>query len=225
MTLSRHASMLALAFLVPLLATLLLAAAANLIVGRGGRRGIPPRAELPPCQVAIVLGAGVRPDGSPSAMLEDRLATGVELYRAGKVKKLLLSGDHGRVNHDEANAMRRFVLAAGLPSQDVFLDHAGFSTYETMYRARDVFLVRDAIVVTQRFHLPRAVYTARALGLAAWGCEADRRPYLTATRSAAREWLARCKALLELHLTRPRPRFLGPTIPITGDGRATWDEF
>lgn len=197
--------------------------AANALVKAGARAYILPQGELPACQVAIVLGAGVRPNGSPSAMLEDRLKTGIELYRAGRVRKLLLSGDHGRTTHDEANAMRRYVLAEGLPKEDVFLDHAGFSTYETMYRARDVFLVKDAIVVTQRFHLPRSVYTARRLGLAAWGCEADKRSYLTARRSAVREWLARCKAILELHITRPLPRFLGPSIPITGDGLATWD--
>ncbi|HUT33503.1 MAG TPA: ElyC/SanA/YdcF family protein [Planctomycetota bacterium] len=196
---------------------------ANAMVTGGARGFIKPQAELPACQVAIVLGAGVRPDGSLSAMLEDRVATGVELYPAGKVRKLLLSGDHGRMTYDEANAMRRRVLAAGLPPEDVFLDHAGFSTYETMYRARDVFQVTDAIVVTQGFHLARSVYTARRLGLDAWGCEADKRPYATATRSIVREWLARCKAVVELHLTRPRPHFLGPAIPIAGDGRASWD--
>ncbi len=196
---------------------------ANAMVTGGARAWIKPQAELPACQVAIVLGAGVRADGSLSAMLEDRVATGVELYKAGKVRKLLLSGDHGRMAYDEANAMRRHVLAAGLPPEDVFLDHAGFSTYETMYRARDVFQVKDAIVVTQGFHLARAVYTARQLGLDAWGCEADKRSYATAARSTVREWLARCKAVVELHLTQPKPRFLGPAIPITGDGRASWD--
>jgi SanA protein len=188
-----------------------------------GHRHVRPMGELPRCQAAIVLGAGVRPSGTPSATLADRLDTGIDLYRAGRVRKLLLSGDHGQHTYDEANAMRRYALAAGVPASDVFLDHAGFSTYETMYRARDVFQVRTAIVVTQRFHLDRAVYTARALGLEAWGCEADRRRYALAFRNELREVLARAKAILWLHLLEPKPRYLGPAIPITGDGRATWD--
>jgi SanA protein len=198
--------------------------AANLVVLWGAAAYLRPNSELPHCEVAIVLGAKVQPDGQPSAALEDRLQTAVELYRAGIVRKLLLSGDHGQRTYDEVNAMRRFMLAAGVPREDVFLDHAGFSTYQTMYRARDVFQVKQAIVVTQRFHLARSVYTARQLGLEAWGCEADKRPYASAMRNTVREWLARAKALFELHVRQPKPRFLGPPIPITGDGRATWDE-
>ncbi len=198
--------------------------AANLVVVCGAASHIKGASDLPHCDVAIVLGAKVQPGGEPSATLEDRLQTAVELYRAGVVRKLLLSGDHGRRTYDEVNGMRRFILTAGVPQEDVFLDHAGFSTYQTMYRARDVFQVKQAIVVTQRFHLARSVYTARQLGLDAWGCEADKRPYASAVRNMVREWLARAKALFELHVRRPKPRFLGPSIPITGDGRATWDE-
>jgi SanA protein len=154
-------------------------------------------------------------------MLADRLETGVELYRLGKVEKLLLSGDHGTVPYDEVNAMRTYVIERGVPPEDIFMDHSGFSTFDSMYRARDVFLVTDALVVTQDFHLPRAVYTARALGLEATGVSADRRPYRDTGRLAVREWLARCKAFLQLQVLNSRPRFLGPTIPITGDGRAT----
>ena len=215
--------MLIIAGIVAVAVPTILVAVVNWMVVRGAAGYLKARDELPHCQVAIVLGAGVRPDGLPSATLEDRLETGIELYRAGIVKKLLLSGDHGRITYDEANAMRRYALAAGLPKADVFLDHAGFSTYETMCRARDVFEVKDAIVVTQRFHLARSVYTARALGLEAWGCAADKRRYAAAAKNTVREWLARCKAAVQLHLTRPKPRYLGPAIPITGDGRATWD--
>ena len=198
--------------------------AANLVVLCGAAAHIKPAADLPHCDVAIVLGAKVQPSGQPSAALEDRLQTAVELYRAGIVRRLLLSGDHGQRTYDEVNGMRRFILAAGVPQEDVFLDHAGFSTYQTMYRARDVFQVQQAIVVTQRFHLARSVYTARQLGLDAWGCEADKRPYASALRNTVRECLARVKALFELHVRQPKPRFLGPPIPITGDGRATWDQ-
>ena len=196
----------------------------NVWIVRAARPHVKPLGELPHCQVAIVLGAGVGPGGTPSATLEDRLAAGVELYRAGVVTKLLLSGDHGQRHYDEPNPMRRYVLAAGVPRQDVFLDHAGFRTYDTMYRARDVFQVKTAIVVTQRFHLPRAVYTARTLGLEAWGYAADRRAYQAALRNRAREALARCQALIDLHIRKARPRYLGEPIPIAGDGRATWDE-
>ena len=101
----------------------------------------------------LVLGAGVHPDGTPSNMLEDRLLRGIELYDAGASQKLLMSGDHGRKNYDEVNVMKQFAVARGVPSEDVFMDHAGFSTYESMYRARDVFQADKVIIVTQRYHL------------------------------------------------------------------------
>ncbi|NLE73101.1 MAG: DUF218 domain-containing protein [Actinobacteria bacterium] len=179
--------------------------------------------EAPSATVAIVLGAQAYLDGTPSPMLADRLRTGIELYRLGRVKKLLLSGDHGRTTYDEVNTMKHFALEAGVPEEDVFLDHAGFSTYETMYRARDVFLVHDALVVTQDFHLDRAVATARALGLEAVGVEAPCTGYEPRRVLIGREWLARCKAWLELNVIHPLPTYLGETISITGDGRATWD--
>jgi SanA protein len=194
----------------------------NLVVtGSAGDHVVTGPADAPRAKVAIVLGAKVYRGGLPSPMLTDRLETGIALYKQGKVDKLLLSGDHGRATYDEVNAMLDYVLAAGVPDEDVFTDHAGFSTYETMYRARDVFKVTDALVVTQRFHLARAVYTARALGLEAIGVEADLRPYFDERRFALREWPARVKAFFQLHLTRPEPTYLGPEIPIDGDGRAT----
>jgi SanA protein len=117
--------------------------------------------------------------------------------------------------------MLRYALDQGVPEEDVFTDHAGFSTYDTMYRARDVFKVTSALVVTQGFHLARAVYTARSLGLDATGVQADIQPYANEWRFAVRDWLARAKAFFQLHVTKPEPRFLGPAIPIDGDGRAT----
>jgi SanA protein len=197
---------------------------ANVWVLRAGAPYVKAVSELPRCQVAIVLGAKVQPGGQPSAALEDRLRTGIELYQAGLVQKLLLSGDHGQRTYDEVNAMRRYILAAGIPKEDIFLDHAGFSTYDTMYRARDVFQVKEAILVTQRFHLPRAIWIARQLGLEAWGCVADKRTYASAAHNTVREWFARVKAVFELHIRPRKPRYLGPAIPITGDGRATWDQ-
>jgi SanA protein len=169
--------------------------------------------DAPHAQAAIVLGARVYEDGTPSPMLADRLETGIKLYKLGKVDKILLSGDHGQATYDEVNVMLKYVLARGVPDEDVFTDYAGFDTYDTMYRARDVFKVETALVVTQGFHLSRAVYTARALGLEATGVGADIQQYPNEWRFAMREWLARGKAILQLHITHPGPRFLGPAIP------------
>jgi SanA protein len=177
--------------------------------------------KAPSATAAIVLGARVYADGTPSPMLADRLETAIKLYKEGKVKKLLLSGDHGTTTYDEVNAMLKYCVARGVPDQDVFTDHAGFDTYDTMYRARDVFEVKDALVVTQQFHLPRAVYVARTLGLDATGVVADLRPYPNEWRNSLREWPARLKDFVQLHVTKAKPRFLGPVIPIDGDGQAT----
>jgi SanA protein len=180
-------------------------------------------AQAPNAQVAIVLGARVFENGVLSDVVADRVDTAIELYRLGKVKKLLLTGDHGQTTYDEVNAMRRYVLSNGIPSQDIFLDHAGFSTFDSMYRARDVFKVKDALVVTQRFHLARSVYTANSLGVNATGIPADRHIYAKAMIFDIREALARIKAFSQIHITRAKPKFLGPKIPITGDGRKTND--
>lgn len=195
----------------------------NLIITRSAHAYIVQAPEdAPHAQCAIVLGALVHTDGTPSPMLADRLDTGIKLYKLGKVDKLLLSGDHGQTTYDEVNAMLDYVLARGVPEEDVFTDHAGFDTYDTMYRARDVFQVETALIVTQDFHLSRAVYTARTLGLEATGVVADLQDYGSkGTQSALREVLARDKAILMLHITHPKPKYLGPVIPITGDGRAT----
>jgi SanA protein len=204
------------------LAAIIVVLATSLITTRAaGRHIVAGPEDAPRAKVAIVLGARVYGDGTLSAMLADRLATGVALYKQGKVQKLLLSGDHGQTTYDEVNAMRRYCLDQGVADQDIFMDHAGFGTYETMYRARDVFKVADCLVVTQGFHLPRAVYIARTLGLDATGVSADLRPYPREWRNDLREWPARVKAFFMLHLTKPEPRYLGPVIPIDGDGRAT----
>ncbi len=178
--------------------------------------------QVPPRPVAIVFGSRVWGD-APSDILADRLDAAVRLYRLGTVKKLLLSGDHGRHEYDEVNAMREHVVGRGVPPEDVFLDHAGFRTYETLYRARDVFGVRSAVLVTNAFHLPRAIYTARALGLDVGGLASDTRTYRSWLRNDCREFLARTLAWLQVNITRPAPRFLGPKIDVTGDGRVTHD--
>ena len=168
----------------------------------------------------MVLGCGVDDYGNPKLLLRDRLDCGVELYKAGAAPKMLMSGDHGRVTYDEVNAMKTYANERGVSSPDVFMDHAGFSTYESMYRARDVFDVDSIIIVTQEYHLYRAVYDARRLGLNAYGVACDPREYYGQIWMDTRELLARCKDYLYC-IFQPEPTYLGDVIPISGDGNLT----
>jgi SanA protein len=155
-------------------------------------------------------------------MLEDRLQTAAALYKDGRVGKVLVSGDHGRLTYDEVGAMRKRLLALGVQPQDIFTDHAGFDTWDSAQRARKVFAVHSVLVVTQSFHLPRALYAARRAGLTATGVAADRRDYgRVMTRLRVREAVARMKVLGDT-VTHASARYLGPVIPITGDGRQSW---
>ncbi len=180
--------------------------------------------ELAQAPVAIVLGAGVKADGKPSDALADRLEQALLLYQSGKVNKLLLTGDHGTREYDETNCMRRWMLVRGAREEDVFCDHAGFSTHDSLARARQVFGIERAIVVTQAFHLPRALYTAAALGIEAQGVACDRREYQKGLWYALRETGSRTKAFVQSGLLHCSPRVGGEAIPIEGDGRASWDE-
>lgn len=197
-------------------------ALANGLVEAKGASHIRGRAALGPADAIVVPGARVYADGRPSEMLADRLDAALALYRDGVAPRILVSGDHGTPGYDEVTVMARYLEARGVPAEHVFLDHAGFTTYDTMYRARAVFGVGRAVVVTQRFHLGRALFVASALGLSAEGVAADRRPYTRGSlvRSNVREVGARVKALAEVILHRP-PRFLGAPLPIGGDGRNT----
>jgi SanA protein len=178
--------------------------------------------DVPKAQAALVLGARVWRDGSMSAIFEDRAKVALRLYQEGKVEKILVSGDHGRKNYDEVNAAKKFLLDNGVPGKDIFLDHAGFDTCDSLYRARDVFTAKSLIICTQDFHLPRAIYLGRKLGLEVYGVSADLQPYVGETRRNLREKLARTKALLDIIL-QAKPKFLGPVIPLSGDGFASWD--
>ncbi|MFA4886216.1 MAG: ElyC/SanA/YdcF family protein [Desulfotomaculaceae bacterium] len=178
--------------------------------------------DLPGAQAAIVLGAYVFTDGELCEMLADRIETAVELYKNDKVKKIIMSGDHGRKDYDEVNSMRIYAEKLGIPTADIFMDHAGFSTYDSMYRSKEIFQVDTAVIVTQAYHLPRAVYTARSLGLTAVGIEADKHIYAGAGYYSLRETPARIKAFLEVN-SHAKPVFLGEVIPVSGDGRATHD--
>ncbi|MCL2472801.1 MAG: YdcF family protein, partial [Treponema sp.] len=179
---------------------------------------------LPSRTVVMVLGSQIR-GTKLSPVLQDRVVAGIDMMKNHKGKKLLLSGDHGERYYDEVNAMRLYVLAnaPSIQEEDIFMDHAGFSTWDSMYRARDVFEVRDLLIVTQKFHISRAVCIARSLGLNAVGYSIDQDRF--SGRSLRywqfREYFARVKAFLSIML-KPKPRYLGDKIPITGDGRATW---
>jgi SanA protein len=170
-------------------------------------------ANAPKRRVAIVFGAGLRRDGTPTPVLEDRVATAADLYFSGKVEKLLMSGDNRFVNYNEPGAMLDFALKLGVPRQDIVLDYAGRRTYDTCYRARTIFGVTDAVLVTQSFHLVRAVFTCNALGLPAEGVIADRRPYIGP--ADLREYPAILVALWDVWVAHPLP-VLGTPEPIFG---------
>ena len=171
----------------------------------------------------LVLGCGIHADGRPSDMLHDRLRMGVELYDLGAAPKLLMTGDHGREGYDEVDSMKTFAVEAGVASEHVFMDHAGFSTYESMYRARDIFQAKKIIIVTQGYHLYRALYIAESLGLEAYGVAADYRNYRGQAARDVREILARVKDF-GTSMFQPKPTYLGEAIPIWGDGNLTNDE-
>jgi vancomycin permeability regulator SanA len=166
---------------------------------------------VPQEDVAIVFGAGLSVDGTPSPMLADRVESAVKLYQSDRIHKLLMTGDNSAISYNEVMAMKRYAHNLGVSNQNITLDYAGFSTYESCYRAHKVFDVHRAVVITQRYHLPRAVYTCRQLGVNTVGLGTPDReiyglrgmiPYLL------REMLANVKALSEIHLTRPHPTFL-----------------
>lgn len=179
-------------------------------------------ADLTDVDCILVLGCGVKADGTPSLMLADRLERGVELYELNVAPKLLMSGDHGREGYDEVNAMKQYAMDAGVPSSDVFMDHAGFSTYESMYRAKEIFQAQKVVIVSQEYHLYRAIYIAQALGLDAYGVAADGEDYAGQWQRDAREVLARVKDFFT-SIWKPEPTSLGEAIPVSGNGDVTND--
>ncbi|EAQ49104.1 MULTISPECIES: SanA/YdcF family protein [Leeuwenhoekiella] len=171
--------------------------------------------ELPSTYTALVLGASVRRNGELSTMLRDRVESALLLYNKGKIKRFLVSGDNRTTNYNEPVAMKKYLLERGVPEEDIFMDFAGFDTYDSVYRASYIFEVDSAIVVSQRFHLPRAVYIARSMGLNFYGYNGDRREYELESRNRFREVAANVKAWIEL-LINKEPHFKGDKIPITG---------
>lgn len=170
----------------------------------------------------IVLGAGIWGD-SPSPMLQDRLLQGIHLYKNGVSTKIIMSGDHGREEYDEVNVMKKYAIDNGIPSEDIFMDHAGFSSYESIYRAKEIFGAKRVVIVTQKYHLYRSLYIANSLGLEAYGVGADPRQYVGAIYREAREILARNKDFVKC-LFKPEPTYLGEAIPVSGSGDITNDK-
>lgn len=169
----------------------------------------------------IVLGAGVWGE-NPSPMLQDRLDTAITLYKDGKSNKILMTGDHGRKEYDEVNIMKKYAIDNDIPSEDIFMDHAGFSTYESIYRAKEIFKAKKVVIVTQKYHLYRALFIANNLGLEAYGINSDPRMYIGQTKREIREILARNKDFAT-SLIKPKPTYLGDEIPINGNGNITND--
>lgn len=181
--------------------------------------------DVPGAEAVLILGAYVLPDGTLSIMLKDRVTTGYELYKNSKAPKIIVSGDHGRQDYDEVNTMKDYIKSKGVTGEDIFMDHAGFSTYESLYRARDIFQVKQVIIVTQRYHLLRAVFVARELGLEAYGVAADNHDYGQVMAAyGVREMAARNKDFWLAKFIKPQPTFLGEVIPVFGDGGATDDK-
>ena len=169
----------------------------------------------------VILGAGIW-GNQPSPMLEDRLLEGINLYQKNVSNKIIMSGDHGRKEYDEVNVMKEYAIKNGVPSEDIFMDHAGFSSYESIYRAKEIFDVKKIIIVTQKYHLYRALYIANQLGIEAYGVGSDPRQYVGATYRETREILARDKDFIKC-IFKPKPTYLGETIPVSGNGDITND--
>jgi len=170
----------------------------------------------------LVLGAGVWGE-NPSPMLEDRLLEGINLYENNVAPKIIMTGDHGREEYDEVNVMKKFAMDKGVPSGDIFMDHAGFSTYESLYRAKEIFEADKVVIVTQEYHLYRALHIANELGIEAYGVASDPRQYVGATYREIREILARNKDFVQC-IFKPEPTYLGEVIPVFGNGNVTNDK-
>lgn len=171
----------------------------------------------------VVLGCKVYPNGVLSDMLKDRVSRGIELYNSKVSPKLLMSGDHGREEYNEVEAMKQAAVNSGVESTDIFMDHAGFSTYESIYRAKEIFGADKIVIVTQRYHLYRALYIAEQLGIEAYGVESDLHIYQNQSKREFREILARVKDFF-MTIIKPKPTYLGEYIPISGNGNITNDK-
>ncbi len=203
-----------------MLAVFLFTVIVDQVVARTGRKYVRTPSGIPEdLDCIIVPGASVIANRYPSIILQDRLDAAYALYLSSGIRRILVSGDNGSVHYDEVDVMRDYLIAKGVPGEDVFMDHAGFDTYQTIYRARDIFCVRKAVIVTQGFHLYRALYIGEKLGIELYGVDSASRRYGREIYNRLREYPARVKAFIECEITRPEPKFLGEKIPIDGENR------
>lgn len=180
---------------------------------------------IPKVNAVIIPGAFVYSSGKVSDILKDRLDTSLELLKNNKDLKIIVTGDHGDSNYDEVNAMRNYLEQRGISTTNIFMDHAGFSTYESIYRAKEIFDVKKAVIVTQDYHLRRAIYIARKKGIEAYGVVADKHIYVDIKKYEVRESFARCKDFFLANVFKIKPKFLGEKIPVmNSDGRITHDK-
>lgn len=170
----------------------------------------------------LVLGAGIINNERPTLMLKDRLDKSIELYKKGIAKKIIMSGDHGKKNHDEVGIMKNYAIERGVPSEDIFMDHAGFCTYDSIYRAKEIFGVKRTVIVTQKYHLYRSIFIANKLGIESFGIKSDARVYAKMPFHLIREILARCKNFFKCIL-KAKPKFLGEKISLDQSGDITND--
>ena len=209
-----------------LLAVLTVFSVDRWVAWKGGRAIMESEELEPPYDAIIVLGAQVLNNSYPSVMLQDRLDSSVELYQAGFSDRILVTGDHREDNYNEVRVMGRYLLEQGIPDEVIFMDHYGLDTYDSIYRSHHVFEIEKAIVVTQTFHLQRALYIARSLDFDYHGYASDARNYQSSTYTFLREYGARLKAVYEVK-SDALPTRLDPVMPISGDGRDTreaWGE-
>ena len=170
----------------------------------------------------LVLGAGIINNERPTLMLKDRLDKSIELYKKGIAPKIIMSGDHSSVNHNEVIIMKNYAIERGVPSEDIFMDHAGFCTYDSIYRAKEIFGVKNMIIVTQKYHLYRSIFIANFLGVKSYGIKSDARKYTKMPYHLIREMLARCKNFLKC-IFRMKPKYLGERISLKQSGDVTND--
>lgn len=197
--------------------------ASNVCMIQNGKKCIISDSELKEKEAdcILILGAGVW-GKNPSPILRDRLDEGLRLYKAGIAPKIIVSGDHGKENYDEVNVMKNYLMEAGVPDEDIFMDHAGFSTYESMYRAKAVFGVDKMIIVTQQYHIYRSIYIAKKLGIEAYGSPAECVDYSGNRARDIREIAARTKDVIWCTL-KIKPKYLGEKIDLNGSGTVTND--
>ncbi len=193
----------------------------NLYVTMSTRKQIFEKPNITGTDCILILGAGVWGD-KPSPMLEDRLLKGKELYENGVSKKIIVSGDHGRKEYDEVNIMKKYLIDNGIPSEDIFMDHAGFSTYDSIYRVKEIFGAKKIIIVTQKYHLYRAIYISNKLDLESYGVYANPRKYVGRVFREIREVIARNKDFLKT-IIKPSSKYLGEKINLNDDGNITND--